>query len=324
MKWVCKAITGHVMFGCIFLIAGIGVAQEKVPAQQNVATVNGNDILKRIYDHEVNMAMSRQRGAQVDSAAVENLKKMILDMLINTELLYQESHKKGIRVSETDLSNRMAGILKNFPSEDEFRNVISQRGLIEGDIKHKIKQELAIQTLIDKEITASMTVSDADVRSQYDARPELSTVPERVQASHILIKVAPDADGAKKEAARKKIAEIKKQLSNGQDFAELAKTHSECPSSANGGNLGLFARGQMVKPFETVAFSMKPMEVSDLVETPFGYHLIKVMDHQTGGRVSYDQASAQIQKRMRAERVSRQVKAYIETLRETAEIEMLL
>jgi peptidyl-prolyl cis-trans isomerase C len=103
-------------------------------------------------------------------------------------------------------------------------------------------------------------------------------MPEQVHARHILVKVDPKADATQKAAARKKIEDIQKQLKNGEDFSELAKKASDCPSNAKGGDVGYFGRGQMVKPFEDAAFSLKPGEVSGIVETEFGLHLIKVMD----------------------------------------------
>ena len=120
-----------------------------------------------------------------------------------------------------------------------------------------------------------IAVSEADARAYFDAHPDEFKMPERVHASHILVKVDPNASDASKAESRKKLEGIKARLDGGEDFAKLAEENSDCPSSAKGGDLGFFTRGQMVAPFEEAAFALNPGDTSDVVETRFGFHLIK-------------------------------------------------
>jgi len=124
----------------------------------------------------------------------------------------------------------------------------------------------------------SITLADSDVSDYYELHKEdRFTQPREVHARHILIKVPQDADAATKAAARKKIDDVAAKLKAGGDFAELATKYSEDEGSAKkGGDLGFFGEGRMVKPFEEAAFALAPGKVSDVVETPFGLHLIKV------------------------------------------------
>lgn len=127
------------------------------------------------------------------------------------------------------------------------------------------------------EVSDKITVTDEDVRRYYEQHQEEFRVPERVKASHILIRIAVSAPEDEKKKAREKAEGILKKIKGGDDFAKLASEFSDDPGSkARGGDLGFFGRGMMAKPFEDAAFSLKPGEVSDLVETQFGYHIIKV------------------------------------------------
>ena len=145
--------------------------------------------------------------------------------------------------------------------------------------------------------------------------------PAQVKASHILIKVEPTADDAAKAAARKKIEEVRQKLTDGGDFAELAKEYSEGPSGPKGGDLGFFRRGQMVKPFEDAAFSMKINEVSAPVETRFGYHLIEVTDIKPEQTLAYADVKDKIAQRLKQEKIQEAAKVYVE---KDAKIEKLL
>jgi peptidyl-prolyl cis-trans isomerase C len=134
--------------------------------------------------------------------------------------------------------------------------------LTEADLRFQFERDLAIRKLLDDQIGGKITVSEKESRAYYDSNLESFKKPEQVRASHILIKVDPGADEAKKAEARTKIESLQAKLKKGEDFGALAKEYSEGPSGPKGGDLGFFGRGQMVKPFEEAAFSMKPGQVS--------------------------------------------------------------
>jgi len=142
-----------------------------------------------------------------------------------------------------------------------------------------------------------------------------------VRAMHILIKVDPGMDESKKAEARKKLKGIHNRLLKGEDFEALAKEYSEGPSAAKGGDLGYFGKGQMVKPFDEAAFGLSPGGLSDIVETQFGYHLIKVVDKKPEGVMSYEEVKDKLQQYIKQEKVREQVNLSIENLKEKAKIE---
>ena len=223
------------------------------------------------------------------------LKNDILDGLIEREVLYQESQKAGIKINDQKIDEQLAAIKKRFPSEAEFKTALSKMNLTEDEVKMQISRGLAIRALIEQQIASKIVITDAETKAYYDGNPQMFKQPAQVKASHILIKVDAGADDAKKAEARKKIETVQQKVKAGGDFAELAKEYSEGPSNTRGGDLGFFRRGQMVKPFEDAAFAMKANEVSEIIETRFGYHIIKVYEIKPDQTLAYADVKDQAQ-----------------------------
>ena len=302
------------------------MAADKTPSGGKVAVINGVVITQAHFDKELKVHLERvsRQGKQISEEQITALKKDVLDGLIEREVLYQESQKAGIKIDEQKVNDQMAGIRKRFPNEEEFKKALASMGLTEEEVRTQIQRGLAIRGLIDQKVANKIVVTDEETKAYYDGNPQLFKQPEQVKASHILIKVEPTADDATKAAARKKIEDIRKKLTDGGDFAELAKEYSEGPSAPKGGDLGYFRRGQMVKAFDDTAFSMKINEVSGLVETRFGYHLIKVYDKKPEQTLAYADVKDKIAQRLKQEKIEKGAIAYVENLKKDAKIEKFL
>ncbi len=300
-------------------------AEKKAPGDK-VAVVNGVTISKETYDRELNFFVRRAApgGQKIPDVQMAQMKNDVLESLIDRELLYQESQKKGIQVKSEAVSDQLQKIQQRYPSKEEFNKLLSNMGLTESDVQMQIARGMAIQELIDKEVTEKIKVSDEETRSFYDKNPQLFQQPEQVKASHILIKVEANAPDDQKTEARKKIEAVQQKVQKGEDFAALAKTYSEGPSGPRGGDLGYFKRGQMVKPFEEAAFSLKTNETSEIVETRFGYHLIKVNDKKPAKKMTYAEVKDRLNDHLKKQKTDSETSAYIETLREDAKIEKFL
>ena len=318
---------------CLFLtvilltaVATVDAAEQKQPALEKAAVINGTVITKNEYNREVNLFVDRmaRQGRPIDDSQLANIKSEILDSLINRELLYQESQKTGIVVQPREMADELTAIKKRFASEDEFKKAISRMDLTEATLTAQIEKRLAIQKLIDKQVADKIVVTDVESKQYYTANPQLFKQPGEVRASHILIKLDPAADEAKKAEAQTKINMIQQKLRNGEDFAELAKTSSEGPSSVKGGDLGFFKRGQMVKPFEDAAFALEPNEVSEIVQTRFGYHIIKVVDKKPERTVDYEEIKIRLEEHLKQRKVQEEVSIYLIELRKDAKIEKLI
>ena len=294
---------------------------------EKAATVNGKVISRAALDSECKRMSQRfmQQGKEIGADKQDEFRKEILTNLINRELLYQEAEKKGIKPDEQKVASRFAEVKQSAPTEADFQNMLKEMDISEADIKNEISRSFVIQEFIDSQITADIKVSDEEIKAFYDGHPDYFKKPEQVKASHILIKSdSVKDDETKKKAARDKLRAIQEKVKKGEDFAELAKAGSECPSASNGGDLGYFTKGRMVKPFEDAAFALKTGETSDIAVTQFGYHLIRVTDRKSESTVSLDEAKEKISEHLKKQKTMESVNQYIEKIRASAKVETFL
>ncbi|MBW2121572.1 MAG: peptidylprolyl isomerase [Deltaproteobacteria bacterium] len=311
----------------ILVGAGFSVAEdERLPSEKKVAVVDGSAITEEQLDTEMSRVrqMFASRGRHLSDSQLSAIRKQVLESLINRELLYRESQRRAIRVDQTAVDKEMGNLRKGFSSEAEFKSALSQMNLGEDTLRSQIEREMAIQQLIDGQVSGKITVSEKECREYYDSHPRFFRRPEQVRASHILVKVDPRAGEAQKAEARRKIESIQEKLRKGGDFAALAKEFSQGPSAPRGGDLNYFKRGDMAKPFEDAAFALKPGEVSDIVETRFGYHIIKVTGRKPETTIAYDDVREKIEAFLRSEKTQQETKRYIERLRQKAEVQRFL
>jgi len=299
------------------------LAEEAQPPTDKAAVVNDTVITQAEFDSQMKIVVDRLRasGRLPDVSQLDQIRSQVLENLIARELLYQDSQKRGIKISEEEVNKQLVSLKGQFPNEAEFNNALNRMNLTEASIKEKLERDLALKKLIEDELAPKVTVSDSDIRAFYDNNPETFKQPERVKASHILIKVDPQADASQKAEAQKKIDLVQAKLLKGEDFGALAKEYSEGPTGPKGGDLGYFTRGQMVKPFEEAAFAMKPGEVSGMVETRFGYHLIKVTDKTPEGTISYDDVKERLGEFLKQQKIQEEINVYVKKLEEKAKIE---
>ena len=312
--------------------AGVMAAEPKQPAAApkkavsgKVASVNGVAIKRSDFEREF-FAIKNRFGMheKMDATQEGEVKKTVLEKMIGGELLYQASKKKGIKVDAAAVNTELANLKKRFPGDKEFKEAIKRSGTTEAELKNQMQKNLAIQRLIDQDFAAKATVTAEEAKEFYEKNKEKFKQPEQVKASHILIEVKADAPEADKKAARAKIDGLLKKVKAGEDFAKLAQENSQCPSSSKGGDLGYFRKGQMVPPFEAAAFGLKVGEVSGIVETQFGYHIIKVTDKKAENTVAFDTAKDQIMQRMKMGKVQEAVGRYVAELEKGAKIERFL
>ncbi len=298
------------------------------------ATVNGGTIGEKELGKRVSVAM-RQVAAKLASlppayaARVQDqLRQQVLENLVIERLLDEQVKAANIQISDADLLAEMkkTGEQQQPPiTLEQFQKIVEAQGGNFADVKAEFRKGMAYRKVAAAQWEGKINVTDADAKQYYDAHTKDFETPEQVRASHILISSKPkDPNGDPNQAktvAKTKIDGLLKQVKEGGDFAELAKKNSDCPSSANGGDLGLFGRGQMVKPFEDVAFTLKPNDISDIVETEFGYHIIKVTEHKDAGTVPFEEVKARITEQLTNEKKNEAIQAYIQSLKGKAKIE---
>lgn len=308
----------------VLLITGFADAAEpEKPEEPAAAVVNGVRIPMTILDREIQSAMRQnpQLRSGDDVAALRKIRKEALDDVISKELIFQEGKKAGIEARELEIDTEMAKIKQRFPSEAEYKKALKQEKLAEKDLREIVERALVRKKVLDIKIKPTVKpVTEEDIEAFYQKNKDLFA---EVQVSHILIKVASDANDQAKADAKSKMQAILAEARGGANFAELAKKHSQCPSSQNGGDLGFFPRGQMVKPFEDAAFSLEKGQISDIVETEFGYHIILAMDRKPKTQSELDEIHERIREGLYEKEVDAALKKWLETVKEKAIIEIL-
>ncbi len=303
------------------------------PPQEDkvVATVNGTNIMEsqvqsRI-DGEYKPMLAKYAAQSPDLAAQQEkmLRQALTNSLVVECLLNEEARKAKIEVTDADLTAEMTKQLAamNPPlTLAQYQKMVEDQGGNFEATKRGHARELKYTQLLEAKFAGAIAVTEADAKKYYDENIEEFQVPEQVRASHILIRPAdPNTDPNQAKAqAKAKAEEVLKKVKDGGDFAALAKESSDCPSKAQGGDLGLFTRDKMVKPFADAAFAMKVGEISNLVETPFGYHIIKVTEHQDPNQITFDKAKTDIINQLTRQKKTEVARKYVDSLRQSAKI----
>jgi peptidyl-prolyl cis-trans isomerase C len=297
------------------------VAEPNAGAVDNgiAVTVNGKDITEAEVDAKIEMVIKRASG-QIPPNMVEQYRKNIrpqaVDGMVMEKLLADEIKKANINITENDINSKLNEIItEKGMTMDMLNSAIAAQGQTLDDVKEQIKRTMSYEKLI-----GPVEVNDAEAKAFYNENEEDFNKPEEVKASHILVKVDASATPEQKAAAKAKIDGLLKQVKAGGDFAALAKENSDCPSKERGGDLGFFNRSAMVKEFADAAFAMKVGEVSGVVETQFGYHIIKVTDRKEGGVTQFEKAKADIVKSLQDKKKSEIFRRIVEKVRAEAKI----
>jgi peptidyl-prolyl cis-trans isomerase C len=289
-----------------------------------VARVNGETVTKVEFDDAVAAVEQRNQGP-VPADQRDRVLRGVLDQLVGIKLLTQEAAARKIAVPEADIEAQLTQMRQQFPSEEVFSQALKQQNKTVDMLKAEARSSLAIQKMLEATLAGKIAVTPQQAQDFYDKNPDQFKRPEQVRASHILITVQQGADVAAKAAAKRKAEGVLKQVKAGSDFASLAKANSQDPGSAiNGGDLGFFQRGQMVPPFDQAAFTMKPGSTSELVETQFGYHIIRVVEKKEAGTVSLDEVRPQLEQYLQNLNRQREMQAFVDGLKAKGKVEILL
>ena len=287
----------------------------------------GNAVITRADLNRAVAVFMRQNppGQQLTAEQTTQVDNYLLEQLIAADLLYQAGQKVEVKDLEKQIDEKVAQGKARFATTEEFDKALKAQDLDEKLLREYTRKEILVNNLIEKEIVPKVTVSDEEIKKFYDDNKDrYFHKPEQVRASHILIGVDEKADAETKKKAKEKAEALLKEIKAGKDFAELAKANSTCPSSAQGGDLGFFGKGQMVPSFEQAAFGLKPGEVSGVVETQFGYHIIKLTDKKPAENITLDEAKPKIVELLKNQKIQTKVAEYIKELHSKIKVEKLL
>lgn len=331
VKRVSSLIVAAVFaFGTVALAADADQKTEPAkaaPVQSGadiVAKVNGTPIKAIDLLRAKKVILSGQQGMQIPPERQKEFDQQALSQLISAELLYQAGQKLDTKDIDKQVDAKLAESKARFSSPQDYEKAIKELDMNDADLREYTRRDMIISNFIEKTIVPKITVTEEDSKKFYDENPDKFIRSEMVRASHILCGVDPKATAEEKQKAREKAEQLKKELAGGADFATLAKSNSTCPSSQQGGDLGFFGKGQMVPAFEKAAFALKPGEISDVVETQFGYHIIKVTEKKPAETVAFKDVRPRIEEFLKNQKVGSAVNDFLAEARKTASVEILL
>lgn len=334
------AVSAMLLTGCTF-------GQPK----DTIIKVNDRSITKAQFEEVFNKAAGNSMFSQmgIDIKKDKNgfiylmIKDKVVNELIVKTLIDEEIAKRNIKVTKEDTDKELKMIIDKVGSKEKFNEILKQNGISANQFKKDLQEEVKMKKLV--ETLQKVTVSEADAKKFYNTNISKFKYPDKVRASHILISANPQeikdkitSDPANKsmsasevqaaidkelaaklEKAKKVLAEVKKDPSA---FAKIAKTDSDDTASAKqGGDLGFFAKQEMVEPFSKAAFSLKPNTVSDIVKSPYGYHIILVKDRMKSGQEPFEKVKGEVTSYLESQGQVKVLENLIESMKKQAKIE---
>ncbi|MDA3926977.1 MAG: peptidylprolyl isomerase [Kiritimatiellae bacterium] len=287
-------------------------------------TVNGQEIPEDAIQFELERLVRFYSENGVPEAQIKEqlpeLVKRASEQAVGTKLLMDEANKRNVDVSEDEIEEELSKVVEQVGGVDAFKAALEQQKIEEAAFREQLKQGRRVDSLIKEAAKSVCDPTEDELKKHYEEHKDDFKKAERVLAQHILISPDGTEDSSKAEA-RQKIADIRERVKGGKEFADEAAEHSMCPSGKEGGSLGWFGRGMMVPEFDKAVFSMNVGDVSDVVETQFGFHLICKTDAEEACEASYEDSRDKILELIRHSKRGEAVTAFVETLKADAKIE---
>jgi peptidyl-prolyl cis-trans isomerase C len=307
-----------------YLLPPTLLAQHGPASEQVLAKVNGTAIDSRDFTSEIGLLKAEmiRRNIPLTESQLSALRPQLLENLIERELLFQQAQRRNIRAHDKWVEAAFADLKRQLERVSSLETYLAESGMTQNQLKTRLTKGVVVERLMRQETLRTTAVSEAEMQAFYRDHPELFAASDTIRARHILISPKDASNGAQAEALQK-IQMLQNRVAQGEDFAILALEYSNCPSRANAGDIGYLKREQMVTPFAEAVFALAPGQVSDVVVTRFGYHLIKLLERIAADPPNFWEARDEIERVLRRDKENAVVKGYLATLKNQALIERL-
>ncbi|MFQ5672298.1 MAG: peptidyl-prolyl cis-trans isomerase [Nitrospinales bacterium] len=277
-----------------------------------VAVVNGEKILVGTFKKELKLMKQKYRVQNQGSSRPEELlllKTKTLNQLVQTFLFEQEARKHNIHVSEEQLQQALSEAKSGY-RKNSFKQIFELENIDPGDWKNKLKNNLLIKNLITTVVNSKVIVAENEVAEYFESHPKEFHKPEQVRALHIMVTTEEEARNI-----------LKRLETRGTRFSDLAIEYSQGPEGTQGGDLGYFEAGQMPEEFDGV-FKLKPGKVSDIIRTPYGFHIFKMVDKKPERIMSFEESKKLIRAKLLQQRQEDVFRKWAKQIRDHARIEI--
>ena len=282
-----------IIFLLFCFLPGISEAQviDRIVAKVNDEIITFSELEKVVFSMEkVNTGDESEKRRIFNKA-----KKNVLNKIIEQKLQLHYAKLNRLEASKNDIDNAIEDIkTKNNFSDELFKTTLEREGLTFKIYRDSLKQQITLSKVLNAEVRSRIKINEKEVESYYLKNKKKFLKPVEIKAYHIIFVVSDKDTKAKSMKQKKKALRVLKLARKGDDFIELARTHSEGPSKNSGGDLGWVKKGAMISSFEDAAFSLRKGEISGLVKTDYGYHIIKVVDRRKAKNGTLDEARDEI------------------------------
>jgi foldase protein PrsA len=278
--------------------------------RENIATVDGAGISLADFTERMEKKLSLMAdAASLNEKQVVLLKADVLNELIDEKVMINRADKLGISVGDGELKKRIEEIKKDYPDEG-FKEIFKGRESYYRTWKEELRKRLILEKLIHQEVTPQITVTDEEILSYIKSHAKEGISKERVRISQILL---PD---------REKADAVLERLNNGEDFDKVAKEVSTDSEAEKEGDMGFFSRGVLPEALDRVVFSLSPGKISKVVETPYGYHIVKVLEKEKSAEVLSAKARDKVRAKLKREKEERAYSEWLGQLRSRAVVKI--
>jgi peptidyl-prolyl cis-trans isomerase C/foldase protein PrsA len=290
-------------------LAGCNKKDKEDPDANVVATVNGEVLSRADFEQELGreLASSANESGQHTPEDVEPYKRALLETLISRMVLLQDARTHNITVSPEEVDRGVLRLSSDYPAGN-FNDVLAQGQLSMAELKAREATRLTIEKLFTNHVYTRVAVTEEELRAYYAAHEAEFSEPEQVRAAQIVVKGIDEA------------RRVQAQLKSGKKFADLARKYSLSADAKVGGDLGFFPRGQMPPAFDQVVFYLSPGQVSDVVETEYGYHLFRVLEKKSGRKLEFSEVRDQVEAKLLAQRRAEAQETYEKEQRAKAQV----
>ncbi len=313
-----------VMLFCfvLLLLAGVPVVYGAQPVSKVVAVVNGTVLTEADLNQEINIIMPLNQDFH-GKTSPEKMKKITADALknlVDMELRAQDAEAKGIKIPSSTFDDEFNKMVTKFKTKKDLAAAYQSAGFTEKSFKRVIERKLLAEKSRLAEVDGAVTVTPEKVKNYYTANVAKYSKPEEFRASHILIKVDPSLTAEEKTALKVKAEELLKRIKGGEKFEEVAINESDDTSRVKGGDLGYFHAGQTAPEFENALLKLKVGETSGVVETMYGFHIIRLTEKRAPRLVPFDEIQDKLKKDLTDSEKKKLLESWMDRLYKNAKI----
>jgi peptidyl-prolyl cis-trans isomerase SurA len=312
-------------------VLGVGVEGRQATAQQildGIAAVVNDDIItisevREAMAFEVEQLRQRYRGEMLQEKTRE-LYQNTLQPLIDLQLQLAQAKKLNLQASEEDVNFHMERLKEdNRLSDAQLQDMLQSRGMTMESYRKQIRESLLVSKVVNAEVRSRLVILETELQEAYEQRQSQYRVAGELTVSHILFLVPEGAAAEPEKRVKAKAAEVLQQLRDGRDFAALAREYSEGPSAERDGLLGTFRTGELLPGFEEAVAGLQPGDISDLVRTQVGWHIIRLESRKAGGHQPFEEVREELRSELSRTKTEKKYMEWLESLRQQSYIKIL-